>query len=57
MLVSDVSEDLLEDIFEGDQTGDGAKLIDNQSHVDVIGAELIDQLTDGFCFRNDQRLA
>ena len=44
VFVFDFAEDLFEDVFEGDDAGGGAVLIDDDGHVGIVGAEDVDQV-------------
>lgn len=57
VLVANIAEDLLEHIFQGDESGDGSKFVDDQGHVGVIGAKLINQLIERLGFWHDQGFA
>jgi len=44
VFVFDFAEDLFEDVFEGDNAGGGAVLIDDDGHVGGVGTEDVDQV-------------
>ncbi len=51
MLVADVADDLLEQIFDGDQAGDAAVLVDDDAHVLFFALHLAQQLVAALGFR------
>ena len=53
MLVADVADDLLEQIFDRHETGDGAVLVDHDAHVLLFALHLAQQLVAALGFRNE----
>ena len=53
VLVADVADDLLQQIFDGDQAGDAAVFIDHDAHVLLFALHLAQQLVAALGFRNE----
>ncbi len=55
MLVLDFADDLLQHILDGDDTGDAAILVHDDSHVIAVGTEVLQQHIEPFAFRDKHR--
>ena len=56
VLVADIAEDLLQNVFQSDQAGDSSELIHHQRQVSVALAEFVDQLIEWFGLGHHHRL-
>src|SRR5690606_492779 len=52
-LVCNTTDDLLEDVFEGDQAFDAAVLVDDDGHVGVAGLELAEEAIERLAFGDE----
>ena len=48
MLVGDVADDGFEQVFDGDEAGDAAVLVDDDAHVLLLALHLAEELGDFF---------
>src|SRR5690606_22971021 len=55
VLIADVADDLLEHIFDRDEPGDAAVLIDDDRHVMMADAKLLEQHVEALALRNESR--
>ena len=55
VLVGDLAHDLLEDVLDGDQSGEAAVLVDHDGDVDPLGLEVAEHLADRLGLGHERR--
>src|SRR5206468_10552781 len=56
-LVMNLADQLLQDIFQGDEAEDAAELVDDHGHADVAGAQFQEKFAGGLGLWNDEHFA